>query len=185
AAVPPGRSPAGAVADAALGTPPLVTPGHGLSAEAFLSDPFAVDDELNTAYAWDAGVAVGGFLRGLEEGRILGRACPSCDRVLVPPRMFCERCFRPTTRWVELPGTGVVQTFSICHVSWDMRPLEEPEIPAVIALDGSDGGLLHKLGEVRPEEVRIGMAVEPVWRPQAERAGSILDVLHFRPRGER
>ena len=178
----PGTSPAGAVLGAALRTPPIVTPGHGLSAEAFRTDPFAVDDELTAAYAWDAGVAVGGFLRGLEEGRMLGRACPSCDRVLVPPRMFCERCFRPTTRWVELPGTGVVQTFSICHVSWDMRPLEEPEIPAVIAFDGSDGGLLHKLGEVRPEGVRIGMAVEPVWKPAAERAGSILDIVHFRPR---
>jgi len=184
APAPPGRSPAGAVLGAGLRTPPLVTPGRGLSDEAFRTDPFAVDDELGTAYAWDAGVAVGGFLRGLEEGRVLGRACPSCDRVLVPPRMFCERCFRPTTRWVELPGTGVVQTFSICHVSWDMRPLEEPEIPAVIALDGSDGGLLHKLGGVRPEDVRIGMAVEPVWKPPAERSGSVLDVVHFRPRGE-
>ncbi|HXF36699.1 MAG TPA: Zn-ribbon domain-containing OB-fold protein [Actinomycetota bacterium] len=143
-----------------------------------------MDDRLDTAYAWDAGVAVGGFLRGLEEGRILGRSCPACDRVLVPPRMFCERCFRPTTRWVELPGTGVVQTFSICHVSWDMQPLAEPEIPAVIALDGSDGGLMHLLGGVRPEDVRIGLPVEAVWKPGSERSGSILDIRHFRPRGE-
>ncbi len=180
---PPGSSPAGAVAAAALRTPPLATPGHALSAEGFETHPFAVDDELGAAYDRDAGVAVGGFLRGLEEGRFLGRACPSCGRVLVPPRLFCERCFRPTTRWVPVGDTGVVQTFSLCHVSWDMRRLERPEIPAVIALDGSDGGLLHRLGEVRPEDVRIGMAVEAVWRPEAERTGSILDVAYFRPRG--
>ncbi len=179
---PPGSSPAGALASAALRTPPLRTPGHPLSAEAFEAHPFAVDDQLDAAYDRDAGVAVGGFLRGLEEGRLLGRACPSCDRVLVPPRLFCERCFRPTTRWVGLADTGVVQTFSICHVSWDMRRLERPEIPAVIAIDGADGGLLHRLGEVPPEEVRIGTPVEAVWRPASERVGSILDIAYFRPR---
>jgi hypothetical protein len=96
--------------------------------------------------------------------------------------MFCERCFRGTDAWVEVESTGVVQTFSICNVRWDMEPLEEPELPAVIAIDGSDGGFLHKLGDVAPEAISIGMAVEAVWRPEAERTGSILDILHFRPR---
>ena len=64
-----------------------------------------------------------------------------------------------------------------------MERLEEPELPAVISIDGSDGGLLHKLGEVAPDVVRIGMAVEAVWRPEAERTGSILDIAYFRPRG--
>jgi uncharacterized OB-fold protein len=97
--------------------------------------------------------------------------------------MFCERCFRPTDAWVEVEQTGVVQTFSICHVRWDMEPLDPPEIPAVVSIDGSDGGFLHKLGEVKPEEVAIGMAVEAVWRPEAERTGSILDIACFRPSG--
>jgi uncharacterized OB-fold protein len=52
----------------------------------------------------------------------------------------------------------------------------------VIRLDGaSEGGFLHTLGEVRPDDVRIGMAVEAVWRPAADRTGSILDIAYFRP----
>jgi hypothetical protein len=98
--------------------------------------------------------------------------------------MFCERCFRGTDGWVEAEPTGVVQTFSICYVRWDMEPLTEPELPAVISIDGSDGGFLHKLGEVAPDDVRAGMAVEAVWRPEAERTGSILDIAYFRPRGD-
>ena len=82
-------------------------------------------------------------------------------------------------------GTGLVETFSICHVSWDMQPVDPPELPAVIRLDGaSSGGFLHKLGEVEPDEVAIGMAVEAVWRPLEERTGSILDIAYFRPRGD-
>jgi len=101
--------------------------------------------------------------------------------VLVPPRMFCERCFRGTDAWKQVEHTGVVQTFSICNVRWDMQPLDEPELPAVIAIDGSDGGFLHMLGEVERDEIRIGMKVEAVWKPVSERTGSILDIAYFRP----
>jgi acetyl-CoA C-acetyltransferase len=164
-------------------TPPFATGGRSLSDAEFRSAPGAVDHAVDARYAWDTGVAIGRFLDGLRAGRILGRECRGCGRVLVPPRMFCERCFRGTDAWMEVESTGVVETFSICHVSWDMQRLETPEIPAVIRLDGaSEGGFLHKLGEVGPEDVRVGMAVEAVWRPVGERTGSILDIEYFRPR---
>jgi uncharacterized OB-fold protein len=180
-------APASAPAAPALSliqTPPFATAGHALSEGEFRSATGAVEHDLDARYAWDAGVAIGRFLDGLEEGLILGRECRSCRRILVPPRMFCERCFRGTDAWVEVEQTGIVQTFSICHVRWDMEPLDEPEIPAVIAIDGSDGGLLHMLGDVTPDNVSVGMAVEAVWRPESERTGSILDIAHFRPRGD-
>ena len=37
--------------------------------------------------------------------------------------------FRGTDAWVQVEHTGVVQTFSICNVRWDMQPLDEPELP--------------------------------------------------------
>ncbi len=80
---------------------------------------------------------------------------------------------------------GIVETFSICYVRWDMVALDPPELPAVIRLEGaSSGGFLHKLGEVAPQDVSIGMAVEAVWRPAAERTGSILDIAYFKPRAQ-
>ncbi|HSJ51956.1 MAG TPA: Zn-ribbon domain-containing OB-fold protein [Actinomycetota bacterium] len=173
---------AGATAAPANRTPPHSTAGHSLSDAQFRSVTGAVDHAVDARYRWDAGVAIGRYLDGFKAGRILGRECRGCVRVLVPPRMFCERCFRNTDGWVEVEQTGVVQTFSICHVRWDMEPLDPPELPAVISIDGSDGGFLHKLGEVAPENVRIGMAVQAVWRPEDERRGSILDIAYFRPR---
>ncbi len=163
-------------------TPPLSAGGHPLSDSEFRFAVGAVDFAVDARYSWDTGVAVSGFLRGLRSGKVLGRECRGCGRVLVPPRMFCERCFRETDGWVEVESTGVVNTFSICHVTWDMQRLKVPELPAVIDIDGSDGGFLHKLGEISPEDVRVGMAVEAVWKPVGERVGSILDVAYFRPR---
>jgi acetyl-CoA C-acetyltransferase len=160
---------------------PRATP---LSDAQFREAPGAVDDVLDATYRWDAGEAMGAFLEAMTEGRIVATVCEQCGRTLVPPRKFCERCFRPTDRWTQVPDTGTVQTFSICHVRWDMVPLDPPEIPAVIRIDDtSEGGFLHKLGEVEPGDVRIGMEVEAVWKDRADRQGSILDIAYFRPRG--
>jgi acetyl-CoA C-acetyltransferase len=187
ASAPTGRSDAIAAGPASEGlpviqTPPYATAGHSLSDAEFRGAVGAVEVGLDPAYSWDAGVAISRFLDGLRDGRLLARTCRVCGRVLVPPRMFCERDFRPTDAWLEVPDTGVVETFSIAHVSWDMRDLETPDIPAVIRIDRtSDGGLLHKLRDVDPGSVSIGMRVRAVWRPEAERVGSILDIAHFAP----
>jgi acetyl-CoA C-acetyltransferase len=178
--------PGGPVAEglSVIQTPPYTMGGHSLSDAEFRSAVGAVDFRLDPKYSWDAGVAISRFLDGLREGKILARECRSCGRVLVPPRMFCERCFRPTDAWVRVPDTGVVETFSIAHVSWDMRDLDTPDLPAVIRIDDtSDGGFLHKIGGVDPDAVSIGMAVRAVWKPESERAGSILDISHFEPAG--
>jgi Predicted nucleic-acid-binding protein containing a Zn-ribbon len=97
--------------------------------------------------------------------------------------MFCQDCFVPTNRFVPLQDTGTVVTFSICNVRWDMVRLEHPLIPAVIAIDGASPGMgiLHLLGEVDPQAVRVGMRVRAVWKPPEEREGAITDIRYFKP----
>jgi uncharacterized protein len=164
--------------------PALLLGPRYLRDKEFRSAVGAVDFAVDARYAWDTGVAVSQYLRGLKQGKILARQCRKCRRVLVPPRMFCEQDFRPTDRWVEVQDTGRVNTFSICWVRWDMEPLKIPELPAVIEIDGASPGIgfMHKLGEVDPDQVRVGMEVEAVWKPAGEREGSILDIKYFRPR---
>jgi uncharacterized OB-fold protein len=137
----------------------------------------------NARYAWDAGVAIGRYLEELKAGRLIGRRCDKCRRTVVPPRMFCEVCFRPTDDWVVLQNTGTVKTFSLCYVTWDMVRLTNPQIPAVIDIDGASKGMgiMHMLGEVEPDDVEIGMRVEAVWKIAKERQGAITDIVYFRP----
>jgi uncharacterized OB-fold protein len=139
--------------------------------------------EPNARYAWDAGVAIGRYLEELKAGRLIGRRCDNCRRVVIPPRMFCEVCFRPTDDWVLLEDTGTVNTFSLCYVTWDMQRLTDPQIPAVIEIDGASKGMgiMHMLDKVEPEDVEIGMRVQAVWKPAAERQGEITDILYFKP----
>jgi uncharacterized protein len=137
----------------------------------------------NAQYAWDTGVAIGRYLAELKQGRLLGVHCRECGRTVIPPRSFCEWCYRPMDNWVTLPDTGTVNTFSLCYVTWDMHYLDEPEIPAVIDIDGTQPsvGIMHMLSDVDPGEVKIGMKVQAVWKPVEERQGSILDIKYFKP----
>ncbi|MGD2144150.1 MAG: Zn-ribbon domain-containing OB-fold protein [Anaerolineae bacterium] len=137
----------------------------------------------NARYAWDAGIAIGRYLQELKRGRLVGRSCPECHQILIPPRMFCESCFCSTDRWVRLQDTGRVLTFSRCYVTWDMIQLEHPQMPAVIEIDGASPGMgiMHMLGEVDPGSLAIGMAVEAVWKLPQERTGAITDIAYFRP----
>jgi uncharacterized protein len=142
--------------------------------------------ETELKYAWSSGRAISRFLAGLREREIWGRTCSGCGRTMVPPRMYCERCFRPTDGWVRLKDAGRVVTYSVSYVNADAsrREGEEPIVVAVIEIEGASPmmGILHLLGEVAPEELAVGMEVEAVWKPDGERRGAITDIAYFRPR---
>jgi hypothetical protein len=162
-----------------------VFPGTPLTEDDFNSGRvLTVDGAARAEYEWDLGIAMERYLAELGEGRLVGRGCSACGRVLFPPRAFCEACFHPTSTWVRLGDTGTIQTFAICHISWDARRIAEPLVPAVIAIDGASPGmgLLHLIGNASPNSVTVGQKVKAVWRPETERQGSIKDILYFEPR---
>lgn len=134
-------------------------------------------------YAWSAGIAMSRFLEELKKGKIIGRKCHKCERVVVPPRMFCELCFRPTDEWVYVKDTGIINTYSISYLAADASRLKKPIIVAVIELDGASKGMgiLHHLGEVKKEDVKFGMKVKAVWKPEKERIGTVMDIKYFKP----
>lgn len=163
--------------------------GTSLTDSAFSGGVLATQWAVKADYHWDAGAAMSRYLDGFRRGKILGVRCPQCRRTLVPPRGFCELCFRPLDQWVELQDTGRINTFSISYVNWDASRRRTPEIPAVIEIDGASPGMsiLHKMGESGDtleqiqSRLRLGTPVQAVWKPGESREGSITDILYFRP----
>ena len=137
----------------------------------------------NAKYAWSAGIAYGRFLEELKKGHIIGRRCRQCERILVPPRMFCEQCFLPTDEWVFVKDSGTINTYSLSYLDADAGRIKTPIPVAVIDLDGASPGIgiLHRLGNVDPEKVHIGMRVRAVWKPPQDREGSVNDIQFFEP----
>lgn len=169
-------------------TEPSVPRGTPLSSDDIQGGKtFLVPYTPRLEYAWDCGEAIGRYLEELKQGRLIARTCRRCGRIMIPPRMFCELCFRPTDDWAYVKDTGTVNTFSLCYVTWDVRKVRRPEIPAVIEIDGASAGMgiMHLLGGVNPNDVHIGMRVRAIWKSPAKRTGSITDILYFAPMAAR
>ena len=134
-------------------------------------------------YAWSTGMAMNRFLKELKNGRIIATTCDKCRRVMVPPRVYCEKCFKPTDGWTYVKDTGTINTFSVSFLARDATRLKEPIIVAIIDLDGASKnmGIIHKLARTRNwKNIRIGMKVQAVWKPAKERTGTVTDIEYFK-----
>ena len=121
------------------------------------------------------------FFRAIkDEGKFLGTHCPKCERTYVPGTIFCERCLGKLDEWVDVGTTGEIHTFTLLYENYDGSLRDEPEIVAFISI--GDGGIVHRISDIEPEDLEIGMQVEAVLKPKSDREGSILDILHFRPK---
>lgn len=124
------------------------------------------------------------FGRGLKEGRILAQACPKCRKVYVPPRGACPVDGVPTSEPHELPDTGIVTTFCIVNVPFLGQKIKPPYVSAYVLLDGADIAFLHLILGTDADNVRMGMRVKAVWKPESERGFSMENISHFEPTGE-
>ncbi len=138
--------------------------------------------EIPIQSRYTCGLAGERFFREImDNARLLGTHCPTCQYTYVPPTLFCERCFTRLDEWVEVGSEGMVESLTVLHISLDGTPLEEPDVLALIQLDGADSVLVHRLGDVSPDELRVGMRVKAVFEPRRKRKGSILDIRYFAP----
>ena len=142
--------------------------------------PLALSGSIQINYEWTMGIAGSRFFTELRDNkRIMGTKCPQCGQVMVPPRIFCEECFVDAEEWVEVGTQGELITFGDTYLSTDGSLLDEPWMLGIVRLDGADGGLIHYIGEAKPEDIAIGMRMEAVFADQ--RKGNIRDIRYFRP----
>ena len=124
------------------------------------------------------------FYRGLNEGRIMGQRCPTCEKVYIPPRSACPADGTPTEEEIELSQTGTVTTFCIVNVPFLGQKITPPYVSAYVLLDGADIAILHLILGVPADEVRMGMRVKAVWKPKDEWTFSLENIDHFAPTGD-
>ncbi|RLI79820.1 nucleic acid-binding protein [Archaeoglobales archaeon] len=138
------------------------------------------DGRIELYWVYTSGAAGDAFFKKLkEEGKFIAAKCKKCGKVYFPPRIYCEFDFSET-EFVEISGEGKVIAFTVAKLDVYENPMD-PEIYAVIELDGTDGRIIHLLGEVKPEDIYIGMRVKPVLKKKEEREGRISDILYYKP----
>lgn len=149
-----------------------------------VSDPQDVilwQDRIPIRHRYTPGVAGEAFFTALRDrGELLASRCEECQMTYCPARLFCERCFAgPLEADITVGPQGTLVSFSVGTVGVEGEALEEPVTVGLIRPEGADTVLMHFV--IDAPELEAGMRVEAVLRPEAERTGSILDLLGFRP----
>jgi uncharacterized OB-fold protein len=147
-------------------------------------DVTMVTTPVNLHYTHSASPTEDPFLRGLMEGRLIAQRCPACEKVYFPPRPACPTDGVPTTEQIELADRGTITTYCVVNVPFLGQRIPPPYVSAYVLLDGADIPFLHLLLGVAPEDVRMGMRVEAVWKPREEWGPTMQNIDHFKPSGE-
>ena len=143
-------------------------------------EPMVYKSRISVPYHWWAGETASRFFIALrDEQKILGTKCAKCRKVFLPPRKVCPDCFTVNKQWVEVSPVGTVKAFTVARRQLAALPEKAPVIFALIKLKGGNTSILHILGEVKPQDVKVGMKVQAKFA--AKRKGAIFDIEYFRP----
>jgi uncharacterized OB-fold protein len=116
------------------------------------------------------------FWTGGAEGKLRISHCRDCDSWQHPPGPVCRQCLSENISPEAVPGTGLVDTYTVNHQAW--APGQEvPFVIARVTLDGAPGVILTtNIVGSPPESVDIGDRVrvvfeqhEDVWIPLFEK----------------
>jgi uncharacterized protein len=107
------------------------------------------------------------FWEAARQDKLVAPQCTTCNTFRLPPSAYCFKCQTREVRWVELPGTGKIASFTV--VRHPLHPdLAEacPYVSGVVDLDGTQGAgarMLVNIIDCDVDAVRIDDRVEIVW----------------------
>jgi len=152
--------------------------GHEFTEDGSAMNQFLHYDQLYTIrHGWNSR-----FFKGLLEGKIWGTRCPKCGDTWVPVRTHCWNldCNLEKTKWVEMPLTAKVHTWTIAGWSGRSSLKRLPIILVYAIIGNSKVAIANELHGIEPWDVEFGMPLKIVFKPEEERQGTITD-FHFEP----
>ncbi len=118
---------------------------------------------------------VNDFIDHLEQGRVTGTRCETCDKAYFPPRAHCPACRTANMTWFDVQGSGKLVSFST--LAFGPRGFEG-DLPYTIAL--VDYGAYKLFGRIAvgidESDLSIGMALAVKANPLAD--GRVNYVFH-------
>jgi uncharacterized OB-fold protein len=121
------------------------------------------------------------FWDAAAEERLVAPRCTKCGTFRLPPPPICFVCQHREVEWVDLPGTGVLYSFTVVrHPLARMLHDAVPYASGIVELDGTQGAgarMIANIVECDVDALRIGDRLEPVW----EHVGDGMTVIRFRP----
>ncbi|MBJ22594.1 MAG: hypothetical protein GY910_18720 [bacterium] len=100
------------------------------------------------------------WTRVAEDGVIPIQRCTGCQKLRHPPRPMCDACGEQRFDSIDASGRATVHTFTVIHYP-QFPGYEYPMISVIVDLEEGER-MASTLIDCKPEDVKIGMAVEAV-----------------------
>ena len=114
------------------------------------------------------------FWDGLREHKVKIQYSPSAEKYIFYPRVLAPGTLADDLEWREVSGAGTLYTFTVAD-----RPTAPPwadALPQFLAIVELDEGprLSSELVDVRPDALRVGMRVQPVFEDHPDEGVTLL-----------
>lgn len=117
------------------------------------------------------------FWDGLAKSQIVMQSCDSCSRTIFYPRPSCPYCGSRELTWKPRDDAITLFTYSIAEDP--VSPVFADVDRMIIAVADLDGAHIPStLVDIAPDDVKIGMRLEPVFDSQSYEG---ITILRFRP----
>jgi len=138
--------------------------------------------DMQADYLYPNGVAGDKFFKYIKNNDgFLATPCKKCNKVLFPPRLYCEDCFSeiPEEDWIQVPASGTIRLFTIARINAHGKRMKEPKVMALIDIDQTDGALLGVINSKDLEKDHTGLRVRAIFRPMDQREGTLKDIINW------
>ena len=138
--------------------------------------------DMQADYMYPSGIAGDKFFNHLKEkDTFLATKCKTCNKVLFPPRLYCEDCFNeiPESDWIEVPSSGTVRIYTVARLNAHGEKMQEPRVIAMIDIDNTDGAILGIIKTNDYEKDFSELKVKANLRPKGKREGTLKDILYW------
>ncbi len=118
------------------------------------------------------------FFLALADKQLLATQCPVCSSIFMPPRAVCPKDLNPT-KWLELSGSGTLESWTLCPFPVSYAKTESPYILAYIRLEGTQSLFLHQLRNINSADLSFGLNIKVVFGESMQKHP--LDQFWFEP----
>lgn len=138
--------------------------------------------DMQADYLHPNGAAGDKFFQHLmKKDTFLACACPKCEKVYCPPRLYCEDCFVeiPDKEWREVPSKGKIRLYTTAMIDTHGKKLKEPKVIALVDIKDTDSSMLGIIKTKKTDKDLCGKKVKAKLRPKKKREGTMKDILYF------
>lgn len=101
------------------------------------------------------------FVTYLEQGKVMATRCRKCGTKYFPPKVDCPKCLLSDVDWIEIKGSGRLNTYTV--VNYGPSGFEDDTPYTLAIVDFRDIRTFGRLSkDIKENDIQMGMRLKVV-----------------------